>query len=241
MKKQMPVSPSHIQRDRIDEILTEEFLRQKIEVEFLYDREIANIVNCGISAVQKRKRKFGIHLPKNRDRNKVSGKIIEGVRVLDQLTYVRNKQKVYNCECLICGRIWAVMLGNILHGLKSCGCTRFGEGSKSGSWRGYGELTGSYYSIIRNGAATRGLEFSITMKYIWELFLKQNRKCRFSGQALIIGKPGGQTASLDRIDSSRGYVEGNVQWVHKDVNFMKQELSDEYFIKMCKEIAENCK
>lgn len=47
------------------------------------------------------------------------------------------------------------------------------------------------------------------------------------------------TASLDRIDSSKGYVEGNVQWVHKDVNYIKQDLEESYFKKLCKLITEN--
>lgn len=47
------------------------------------------------------------------------------------------------------------------------------------------------------------------------------------------------TASLDRIDSSKGYVEGNVHWVHKDINIMKWDFPLETFIKMCKFVAEN--
>ena len=45
------------------------------------------------------------------------------------------------------------------------------------------------------------------------------------------------TASLDRIDSSLGYVKNNVQWVHKDINKMKQELNENYFKNLCKIIA----
>jgi hypothetical protein len=49
------------------------------------------------------------------------------------------------------------------------------------------------------------------------------------------------TASLDRIDSSKGYVIDNVQWLHRDINMMKQRFSQEYFINICKHIAENNK
>ena len=38
------------------------------------------------------------------------------------------------------------------------------------------------------------------------------------------------TASLDRIDSSKGYIKGNVQWVHKNINYMKQEMTNEEFL-----------
>ena len=36
--------------------------------------------------------------------------------------------------------------------------------------------------------------------------------------------------SLDRIDSSKGYEENNVQWVHKDINLMKNKYDNKYFI-----------
>jgi hypothetical protein len=44
-------------------------------------------------------------------------------------------------------------------------------------------------------------------------------------------------ASLDRIDSSIGYVEGNVAWVYKPINIMKQTLNSAEFIDLCKKIA----
>ena len=48
------------------------------------------------------------------------------------------------------------------------------------------------------------------------------------------------TASLDRIDSSKGYIEGNVQWVHKSVNIMKCDFSSDIFIGICNQISNNC-
>mgnify|MGYP007044016634 CR=1 FL=1 len=66
-----------------------------------------------------------------------------------------------------------------------------------------------------------------------------------SGLPILIAKTnkerklGINTASLDRIDSSKGYIEGNVQWVHKDINWMKQDFNEEYFIFLCSEITKN--
>ena len=48
-----------------------------------------------------------------------------------------------------------------------------------------------------------------------------------------------QTASLDRIDSTKSYNVGNVQWVHKDINFMKGSLSENKFIEYCNLIVKN--
>jgi len=109
------------------------------------------------------------------------------------------------------------------------------------SWAGYGELSGEYFNNIKYGAIARNLEFNITIEQIWELFLKQNRKCILSGVGLKFNsysRVNDGTASLDRIDSSKGYIEGNVQWVHKAVNYMKWDKTDKDFIKWCDIISE---
>jgi hypothetical protein len=73
------------------------------------------------------------------------------------------------------------------------------------------------------------------------LFLEQNQQCRFTGESLIMwGKRDGTyggTASLDRIDSSKGYIIGNVQWVHKKIQHVKRNWSDEEFISLCEQVA----
>lgn len=48
-----------------------------------------------------------------------------------------------------------------------------------------------------------------------------------------------QTASLDRKDSLRGYEPDNVQWVHKTVNLIKWELSEEEFLEWCSKITKH--
>ena len=47
------------------------------------------------------------------------------------------------------------------------------------------------------------------------------------------------TASLDRIDSSKGYIPGNVQWVHKKINMMKNRLPDSEFIALCAAVVKH--
>ena len=46
-------------------------------------------------------------------------------------------------------------------------------------------------------------------------------------------------ASLDRIDSSKGYLVDNIEWVHKDVNKAKMALSKEDFLQMVYEINDH--
>ena len=40
-------------------------------------------------------------------------------------------------------------------------------------------------------------------------------------------------ASLDRIDSKKGYIEGNVHWVFKSINRLKSDLTHTEFIELC--------
>lgn len=78
----------------------------------------------------------------------------------------------------------------------------------------------------------RDVEHSITLKYIIDLYIEQNGVCAISGLDLDE-----DVMSLDRIDSNLGYVKGNVQWVHFDINRMKSNFSEEYFKELCKAVA----
>jgi hypothetical protein len=79
----------------------------------------------------------------------------------------------------------------------------------------------------------RGVEIGdIDEKYLCNLYLKQNGFCALSGVAL-----NEDNLSVDRIDSSKGYIRGNVQWVDVYVNKMKSDLLQDHFIKLCKLIA----
>lgn len=112
-------------------------------------------------------------------------------------------------------------------------------------FKGEGEMSQSFYYHLQKGAESRGLDFTITSKFLWDLFIKQERKCALSGVELEFythyKNKTDQTASVDRIDSSKGYIEGNVQWVHKHVNLMKLNFSQETFINLCELIASHKK
>lgn len=107
-------------------------------------------------------------------------------------------------------------------------------GPNNYAWNGYGEINGQTLCHIKHNAKIRGFRLEVTNKFLWELFLKQNRKCALSGLPIqfTLNKCE-KTASLDRIDSSKGYTEDNIQWIHKDINLMKNNFDEIHFIKMC--------
>ena len=108
--------------------------------------------------------------------------------------------------------------------------------------RGFvGKVRISHFNKFKVGAETRKLKFSITPEYVQGLWEKNNCCCALSGMPIDWeGIPVNNiTASLDRIDSSKGYIEGNVQVVHKHINMMKQHYDNEYFIKLCQAVAKH--
>ncbi len=111
------------------------------------------------------------------------------------------------------------------------------KGSNHKSWKGFGELSSDLFTTIKLNARDRSLDFNLDMEYLWNLFLYQNRKCVLSGLDIQLNEKCNEkkfkTATLDRIDSKFGYIKGNVQWLHRDINKMKNNFPEEYFLKMC--------
>lgn len=124
---------------------------------------------------------------------------------------------------------------------RSCGGLRkTSKKEKHHRWKGCGDLYMGQFYNIRHGAKVRNLPFEITIEDAWQLFLKQNKKCALTGLDIKLSTGNldkETTASLDRIDSTKGYTLENIQWVHTDINKMKMEFPQKYFIEMCKLVS----
>ena len=122
---------------------------------------------------------------------------------------------------------------------KSCGC--YQQQNRSHRYKGVGNLSMTRWLNIRKHATVKGLCFEITIEYAWELLLRQGWRCALSGVELTMSPRDmlkeNTNASLDRIDSTKGYEVGNVQWVHKVVNDLKSNMPEEEFINWCQRIA----
>lgn len=102
---------------------------------------------------------------------------------------------------------------------------------------GYRDIHGMYWNRVQRNAKLRNITFDITKEYVWDLYVKQGKKCKLSGLDIHFGYKD-ITASIDRIDSSAAYVEGNIQIVHKDINWMKWDFEQDQFIQYCKLVTE---
>ncbi|NBP57501.1 hypothetical protein EBU71_13395 [bacterium] len=94
----------------------------------------------------------------------------------------------------------------------------------------------SKISKMRHKAGVRGISWSVDeYKLIKDLL--NDPKCALTGWTLTEETGFQDTWSLDRIDSSRGYMDSNVQIVASSINTAKGELSQEDFIEMCKDVV----
>lgn len=144
-------------------------------------------------------------------------------------------------ECICdCGKFVNVRACNLKSGHStSCGCFRFQE-----QWKGFGEIPGNYWSSIQRRCKRLKREINIDIEYAWNLFLEQKRQCALTKLPLTFHSnwrhnKEKNTASLDRINSNLGYIKGNVQWIHKELQIMKNKYGQEKFISYCRLVAEN--
>lgn len=118
---------------------------------------------------------------------------------------------------------------------KKCANAKLENNSHIGFYKDV--LRKSFAHKYKTNAELRGILWNVSFEYLADLLIEQDFKCALTGwdiHAMDVNSP----ASLDRIDSSVGYVEGNLQWVYSKVNMMKQHYSQDDFISVCKAVAE---
>lgn len=98
----------------------------------------------------------------------------------------------------------------------------------------------NYYHYLRGipkRAKNKKIEYNLSEDFIRDLLEnKQNNKCAITGCPIKIKEAKlesllYETASLDRIDSNKGYTKDNVHWVMLGINYMKMDCSVEELIK----------
>lgn len=224
-------------------MLTKEFLEKRYIDEAKTAKEIAVEINLSDTQVRYWLKKFNIPIKPRGGGYKtvdLKNKEFGDYTVLEQVKG-DGQQAIWKCRCK-CGKVKNIRANNLKQGhVKSCGKCK-----NHYAWKGYGCISGQYWSILKNNAKRRKIKFDITIEYAWDLYIKQNNKCKISGVDIFFtknytGENKSQTASLDRIDSKKGYIEGNIQWVHKIVNIIKWNLSMDEFLNWNKLIVENNK
>lgn len=98
------------------------------------------------------------------------------------------------------------------------------------------------YRVARGRALEFGKEFTITLADLLALWQVQDGKCPYTNWDLIlpegansVKKP--NNASLDRIDSAKGYIPGNIQFVSYMANVAKNSFTHEQMLEFCDAVA----
>lgn len=202
--------------------------------------EVASVGLCSGHYAQKRRGKDLTPIkPSKRTLVDITGLKVEELTVLSLKEYTFHGSRVWLCQCN-CGNTVEVTGSQLLRQdgkhTKSCGCSKNKRNKDHPRWTGHGDISGATWSAYKASARGRNYVFQLSIEDAWELFLKQDRKCALSGLPISF-EVRHRSASLDRIDSSVGYVLSNVHWVHKDVNYMKSTHTLKYFLELCAQIT----
>jgi len=166
------------------------------------------------------------------------GDIFGKLKIIAKSDKRRRGKILWVCLCE-CGKEILLDCTNLTrkYGKRCCNC------SNKYKNQGYKDISGMYFNSLKNNSKKRNHQFNLKIEDIWNQYIKQNKKCALSGREIKfthsypLKTRQEQTASVDRIDSNIGYELDNIQIIHKDINWMKQDFNQQYFINTCKEIA----
>lgn len=151
----------------------------------------------------------------------------------------RHSPKQVLCVC-DCGSKHLARLDHLKKSQKSCGCLqkrRRGRENHRYNQEWHSVIFGHRISIWRSQAKSRALAFNITLDYLESLWKSQEGKCFYSGRILTLETNQIDSLSLERIDSTKGYIAGNVAFISKTINMMKKNYPLSIFITVCRDIA----
>lgn len=95
------------------------------------------------------------------------------------------------------------------------------------------------YGYLSRRVRDKGFDLDFQYNFLLELYQTQNGKCAYTNEPLEICAGKQNTLSVDRIDSSKGYIKSNVCLTTWRVNNCKQNLSLFDFVELCKKVVEN--
>lgn len=163
-------------------------------------------------------------------------------------------RKVGSCTCDNCGIIFEKPLSEITRNLKinrKNFCSRTCVGKNN--FKNFGEKKNEYnisqHSGNRKDEFTkfkyhyrninkRNKEVNVSIEDLKQVWESQNGICPYLGIKLQINSYGKikkdpiTSASLDRIDSSKGYINGNIQWISRAINHLKGDMPENELLKI---------
>lgn len=153
------------------------------------------------------------------------------------------KEHYWFVECS-CGFVASRRAGQLVH-RRSSSCrtcsAKEREANRSPYWKGLENISCQYLTRLKY----RNKLVQISMQDLVEQWKKQEGRCIYTNMPLsLVYKDtcwNKSTASIDRIDSTKGYMKDNIQWVHKRINTMKSDMTESEFLNFCALTTTNVK
>lgn len=92
------------------------------------------------------------------------------------------------------------------------------------------------FNTAKGNSRRQKREFTIIKADVSNLWNKQKGLCYYTGRPMKFELCCNDSCSLDRIDSSKGYVKDNIVLCQRQVNIMKNDASVDELIQFCKDI-----
>ncbi len=103
-----------------------------------------------------------------------------------------------------------------------------------------------WYMKVMKNPDRKFVNFDIDLQYLKDLWESQSGICPISGIQMelrthsncnkFLADP--NTASIDRIDNSIGYVKGNIRFITNMANMARNKFSDEQLIYFCRKVTD---
>ena len=158
--------------------------------------------------------------------------------------YVGRREKdnrmLWKCECE-CGKfkiVASINLLNIISGVRSCGCARSISKKKP---KGEATFNAAYHNLV-NAAKRKQFTFNLTKQEVKEIHKQNCYYCGDTPKNLYISNCDNGDyiySGIDRVDSNKGYILGNVVPCCKRCNTAKNDMSVEEFENWLKRVYEN--
>lgn len=91
-------------------------------------------------------------------------------------------------------------------------------------------------SRAKTSSRINNYDFNLTQNYLNDLYRRQNGKCALTGIKMTFDTNNDTNISIDRTDSSKGYIKGNIQLTCFFINQMKSDLTLYQLLEACKAI-----
>lgn len=108
----------------------------------------------------------------------------------------------------------------------------------------YTEFRWYIKNVIKN-SKKRNQKYDVDLEYLSVVWKSQNGICPFTKQKLELRthsnkeKASPYSASLDRIDNTKGYIRDNIRFVALIFNYARNTFSDEQVLQFCRQVASN--